>query len=82
MGNVVMKAAAALIGLVAIGIGAAVSSSFGSRVVTGLNKDYRHAGWSHRYPPWWHRLMGTLIIVFGVLVLMAVLFHLQPASSN
>jgi hypothetical protein len=79
MEEVIEKVVLTLLGLAIIGAGIAFATSFGTGVIRGLNSDLRQSGWMYRYPPWFHGLMGGMLIAFGIVfVTVALVFHLGP----
>jgi hypothetical protein len=82
MEEVIEKVVLSLIGCAIVGAGIAFASSFGAGVMKGLNSDFRQSGRMYRYPPWFHRFFGGMLIVFGLIYLTVVLvFHLGPAHG-
>lgn len=61
------KLAAVAVGLAFVVAGAAISR-YGAPVIVALNKYYARLPGRFQYPPWWHRLFGTIVVGFGLLI--------------
>jgi hypothetical protein len=61
------KLAALFIGLAIalVGLGLAI---FGQPLIAVLNRLYAAMPGRFRYPVWWHRLMGAVFVVVGLLI--------------
>jgi len=55
------------VGLVIAVAGAAIVR-FGAPAIVALNKTYARLPGRFQYPLWWHRLLGGMFVVFGVLI--------------